>query len=138
MIFKTVKTPFLKQFFFCTTLCLYANKDIDKQINTILDAEQTGNIEKFNSIVAVIENNNALSELEKSQYYHDIARLFYKQYKALKVAITSVNKAVLIRRKYKETHLELLEKSLYNLGFFYKKEGAINSWYATYTEILKL
>ncbi len=138
MIYKTVKTPFFIIFFLCSTFCLYANKDIDKQINTVLETEHIENTEKFNSIVAIIENSNALTELEKSQYYHDISKLFYKKFKTLKVAILSVSKAVAIRRKYKETHLELLEKSLYNLGFFHQKEGAINTWYKFYTEILKL
>lgn len=137
MTYKTVKTQIIILFFFCSALCLYANNEIDNEINTVFETENIENTERLNKIITIIENNNVLTELEKSQYYHDISKVFYKKYKALKLAIISANKAVLIRREYKSTHLELLEKSLYNLGVFHKKNGAINIWYETYTEILK-
>jgi tetratricopeptide (TPR) repeat protein len=138
MAYKKVRTQIIIFLFFCSTLCLYANNEIDNQINTILETKSIENTKKFNSIITIIETSSVLTELEKSQYYHDISALFYKQYKLLKLAIIGANKAVLIRRKYKDTNLELLEKSLFNLGFFYRKSGAINIWYETYTEILKL
>lgn len=136
MIYKTVSAQIITLLFFCTTLLSFANNELDDKINTILESKSIENTEKFNKIMTIVENSTALTELEQSQYYHDISKLFYGKYKALQLAIKSVKKAVIIRRKYKDTNPDLLKKSLFNLGVFYNKSGAINAWYKTYKELL--
>jgi len=138
MIYKTVSTQIITLLFFYTTLFSFATNELDDKINTILNAKNIESSEKFNKIITILDSSMVLTELDKSQYYHDISKLFYKKHKALQLAISSVNKAVIIRRKYKDTNPDLLKKSLFNLGFFYKKNGAINAWYKTYKELLTI
>ena len=77
----------------------------------------------------------SIGNIEKSQYYHDIASKFYRR-DDLDAAINSLAHAITLRQQLKTDHPELLKKSLYNLGFFYKKNGETLKSIAAYKEIL--
>ncbi|MDC8004679.1 CHAT domain-containing protein [Aureisphaera galaxeae] len=111
------------------------NDSIDVRVNRVLEDANASNHEKLEQVIHLLSKVEGPSELEQSQYYHDIAKVFYRK-RDVETAIQSLLLAVDIRRRHKEETPELLKKSLYNLGLFYRKKGSIIESIATYKEIL--
>ncbi len=81
-------------------------------------------------------NNNHKDQLELSLCHHDYAKKIFK--KNILKAIAHTQKAVIIRRNYQNEYPELLKKSLYNLGYFYKKDKNYIDAIETFESILSI
>ncbi len=104
-------------------------------IVTVLNSQETSKVDSIiNSSEESIEvekqlhlffktYKDSLTPNELADCYHDYATdWFYKKKKDNKTAIRYINEALLLKRKTKDSLPKTYKKSLYNLGFFYKKE----------------
>ncbi len=132
---KLSRIYFALLFILCSSTA-FANDSLESFVNAVFTNKELSSAEKLKAIdVFFQKKENQQYLLEQSQFYHDISKIFYSE-KNLPLAISSLYRAVEIRRTYKNTHPELLKKSLYNLGLFHRKNDETLKSIEVHKEIL--